>query len=71
MDGCSQQYQSRTMALILLTLILTVTHGIILDHTMGAPGHGNGEADGLNAIDKQCLAMKMSQATMLRWQLLF
>jgi hypothetical protein len=61
-DGCSKQYRSGT-ALFLLTL-LAVTHGVIIDRAVGAPGHGKDEVDGLNAVDKQFIAKKMSQATM-------
>jgi hypothetical protein len=61
-DGCSKQYRSGT-ALFLLTL-LAVSHGVIIDRAVGAPGHGKDEVDGLNAVDKQFISKKMSQATM-------
>ena len=39
--------------------MLALTYGIIIDHAIGAPGHGKDEVDGLNATDKRFISGKM------------
>jgi hypothetical protein len=56
-DGCAKQYRCGT-ALYLLAL-LAVTHGIVVDRAIGAPGHGKCEVDGGNAVDKRFIEKKM------------
>jgi hypothetical protein len=57
-DACVKQYGSAT-ALNALSLI-TVTYPIVYNREIGAPGHGKGELDGLNAVDKCYIAEKLS-----------
>jgi hypothetical protein len=52
-NGCAKQYHC-DMALYLL-LNLAFANKIIVDRMVGAPGHGKGEVDLFNAIDKQLL----------------
>lgn len=56
-DGCSKQYRC-AKAFWLLTY-LAVTFKIIIDRAIGAPGHGKGRVDGINAVDKRYLASRM------------
>ena len=52
-DGCTKQYRCGT-ALYLLSN-LSFANEIIVNWMVGAPGHGKGEVDSFNAIDKQFL----------------
>jgi hypothetical protein len=56
-DGCGKQYRCGNS--IYLNSLLSSEHGIIIDHAVGAPGHGKDVVDGINAIDKRFLAGKM------------
>jgi hypothetical protein len=39
-------------------MLLATIHGIVIDHAIGAPGHGNDKVDGLNAVDKRFISEK-------------
>jgi hypothetical protein len=43
-----------------LSSLIAVTHHVVCDRAIGAPGHGKDEVDGLNAADKRFIADKMS-----------
>ena len=49
-DVCTKQYMC-ALAIYLMT-VLSYSYGIIMDHAINAPGHGNNVVDGLNAMDK-------------------
>ena len=46
---CEKQYRC-TLVKHLMT-VLSSSYGIIMDHTINSPGHGNNVADGLNATE--------------------
>ena len=52
-DGCAKKY--RCALTIYLMTLLSSSYGIIMDHAMNPPGHGNNVVDGLNATDKNYL----------------
>ena len=52
-DGCSKQYRC-AVAMYFLSLLAT-RYTISIERLIGAPGHGKGYVDGLNAVDKQFL----------------
>eukprot|EP00957_Ditylum_brightwellii_P088640 6751581-Ditylum_brightwellii.AAC.1 len=56
-DGCSTQYRSASSLYLFSTVCMN--YGIMIDHTVGAPGHGIYVVDGLNAVDKRFLRMAM------------
>ena len=56
-DGCSKQYRCGT-ALYLLS-VLASQFGVMVDHMIGAPGHGKDVVDALNATTKKFLKEKM------------
>ena len=58
-DGCAESYWCAT-ALFLLSSV-AFTQDIIIDWMVGAPGHGKGVVDGLNAVDKTFLRDYMSK----------
>jgi hypothetical protein len=43
-----------------LNSLLATTHGIIIDHAFGAPGHGKDKVDSPNTLDKQFIAENMA-----------
>eukprot|EP00957_Ditylum_brightwellii_P184269 14035330-Ditylum_brightwellii.AAC.1 len=55
--GCSKQYRS-TSSLYLISTI-SIKYDIVIDHAIGAPGHGKDVVDGLNAVDKRYLRTAM------------
>ena len=46
------------LAIYLMT-VLSSSYGIIMDHAINAPCHGNNVVDGLNATDKNYLKGRM------------
>ena len=56
-DGCAKQYRSAN-ALYLLN-VFSMSHQIIVDRAICAPGHGKSIIDGLNAVDKHYLKRVM------------
>jgi hypothetical protein len=42
-----------------LMALLAVTHGIVIDRAVGAPGHGKCKVDGGNTVDKRFFEKKM------------
>jgi hypothetical protein len=56
-DGCSKQY--RCAKAYWLLSYLAFKFKIVIDRAIGAPGHGKGRIDGINATDKQYLATRM------------
>ena len=52
-NGCAKQYMC-ALAIYLIT-VLSSSYGVIMDHAINAPGHGNNVVDGLNATDKHYL----------------
>jgi hypothetical protein len=50
-DGCSKQYISASSLYLISTICMK--YGIVIDHAVGAPGHGKDVVDGLNAVDKR------------------
>eukprot|EP00957_Ditylum_brightwellii_P184943 14085072-Ditylum_brightwellii.AAC.1 len=52
-DDCSKQCRS-ALSLYLISTI-SMKYGIVIDHAVGAPGHGKNVMDGLNAVDKRYL----------------
>ena len=54
-DACAEQYCC-AIALYLLSM-LAHTYNIIIDHGVGAPGHGRKVVDGLNDIYNFFLTM--------------
>ena len=55
-DGCTKKY--RFALDIYLMNVLSSSYGIIMDHAINEPGHGNNFVDGLNATDKRYLKGK-------------
>jgi hypothetical protein len=56
-NGCSKQYHCGTA--IYLLLVLALHFGILINRSIGAPGHGKDIVDGLNATGKLFLQGKM------------
>jgi len=52
-DGCAKQYRCATVLYMLS--VLALHFGIVIDRSIGAPGHGKSEIDGLMAVDKTYL----------------
>ena len=53
-NGCADQFHCAT-ALYLIS-IFAHTYNIIIDHVVGAPGHGREVAGGFNATEKRVLS---------------
>ena len=56
-DGCAKKFMC-DLAIYLMT-VLSYSYGIITDHVINSPGHGNNVVDGINATDKRYLKGKM------------
>ena len=52
-DGCANHYRC-ALAIYLMT-VLSSSYGIIMDHTINAPGHGNNVVYGINETYKRYL----------------
>lgn len=49
-DGCSGQYRSGTV--LMLTSLVAVEYGIVIDRNVQCSGHGKGVVDSQNGVDK-------------------
>ena len=58
-DGCAKQYRCANS--IYLNSVLSATYQITIDQMIGAPGHGKDIVDGINAVDKKYIRIKMCQ----------
>ena len=56
-DSCAKQYRCATAFYLLSRL--AVQFDVVIDRAVGAPGHGKGVVDGLNALDKMFLCSAM------------
>eukprot|EP00957_Ditylum_brightwellii_P164463 12521079-Ditylum_brightwellii.AAC.1 len=56
-DVCSKQYRSASS--LYLNSKICMKYGMVIDHAVGAPGHGKDVVDGLNAVDKMFLRTAM------------
>eukprot|EP00957_Ditylum_brightwellii_P159306 12126360-Ditylum_brightwellii.AAC.1 len=56
-DGYSKQYRFASSLYLISTIC--IKYGIVIDHAVGAPGHGKDVVDGLNAVDKRFLRRAM------------
>eukprot|EP00957_Ditylum_brightwellii_P135828 10360457-Ditylum_brightwellii.AAC.1 len=57
MDGCTKQYRCATACYLLF--YISMEFNIVIDHAVGAPGHGKDVVYGLNAVDKAYLNKMM------------
>ena len=56
-DGCQDQYRKATAMKLLCTLAMR--YRCVIDRSIKAPGHGKDLVDGLNAVDKNFIAVKL------------
>eukprot|EP00957_Ditylum_brightwellii_P174132 13257936-Ditylum_brightwellii.AAC.1 len=56
-DGCSMQYRSASSFYFIIAFSMKC--GIVIDHAVGAPGHGKDMVDRLKAVDKRYLRTAM------------
>ena len=56
-DGCAKKFRC-ALAIYLMT-VLSYSYGIITDHVINSPGHGNNFVDGINATEKCYLKEEM------------
>ena len=58
-DGCAKQYRCESAIYILSYLDLEFY--IIIDRSVGSPGHGTYLVDGLNGRDKRMITLSMAK----------
>ena len=56
--GCADQYRCAIASYLMSTL--TYAYDIIVDHDVGALGHGRDILEGHNCTEKRCISMLMT-----------